>query len=117
MKLKDTIPGSIRFCTLILLYFLFIDYETKLGLADFMIQEGFFRFVIPLVLTYGFLYKFYKFMALGEKFDFWLLFWGFACVTSSEISAGICLTVSFCSFVYSPSIFFRIRICGCEELR
>lgn len=88
------------FFTVFLLFYMYISYQIELGLSDFIINEGFFRFVIPSLLTYTALYYLYKFLAAGVKISKFGFLCIFLCASSSEISAVICLTVCFCSILY-----------------
>ena len=82
---------TIRYCSVLIFYYLFIKYVSDRQFGDFMIIEGFFRFILPSVLICAFLYKFYNFAVLKKTIDFSLYFLAFICASSSEIASSICL--------------------------
>ena len=113
IKLNNCGNSFMRFFTVLLLYMLYISIQAN-NSVDFIINLGFFRFVIPSLLIYIFLYKFYNLITQKTKLDFWLLFFAFICASSSEIAAFITLTIVFCSILYliRPSKFRDIGING-----
>ena len=83
-----------------ILYALFFVLHSRLNFIDFIINEGFFRFIIPAFLMEVFFYYFYK-LWKGEKVNLYLLgIIAFFTALSSEVTGEILISGTIFSILY-----------------
>ena len=93
-KNNSNFYGSILFT--ISMYFLFFILNSKYNFVDFIVNEGFVRFIIPLVLMEIFYYYFYSYIEeeKGKLYESLLMVLAFFAATSSEVAAVMLISTT-----------------------
>ncbi len=107
----ENLPSYILYPIVLFIYTFSFHFLVCFQTFDFIIFSAFFRFILPSALLVIFLYIFYKYLVCGNVNIFILVFWGIIASSSSEIVAGIALTIVSLSILTKGLEFFLKKNC------